>query len=94
MPPAKGPRWMGRKPATDSKRRARLKKQRTRLKLEHLEDRIAFATTAIDLPTLALQPSDSLMITIGGPQVGNPTGGNDIDGYDQVRVGTKLMLSF
>ena len=92
MPPAKGPRWMGRKPATDGKRRTRLKKQRTRLKLEQLEDRIAFATTAIDLPTLALQPSDSLMITIGGPQVGNPTGGNDIDGYDQVRVGTNATL--
>ena len=92
VPPSRGMRWMRRKQARQAKRRSRLKQWRSRLKLEFLEDRIAFATTTIDLPSLVLQPSDSLLFTIGGPQAGNPIGGNDIDGYDQVRVGTTATL--
>ncbi len=92
VPPSRGPLWFRRKQARQAKRRERLKQQRARLKLELLEGRIALATTTVDLPSLVLQPSDSLLVTIGGPVAGNPAGGTDNDGYDQVRVGGNAAL--
>lgn len=60
--------------------------------LEILEDRLAPATEILNLPTLQLTPADTTLIEIGGPLAGNPPGGNDVDGYDQVQVASNALL--
>lgn len=77
------------------RRRAR---GRWRLSLETLEPRQLLTTGTPDitemtpLSTLTLGSGDQTLIEIGGPQPGNPEGGNAIDGYDQIQVDSLAEL--
>ncbi|MBM4048988.1 MAG: DUF4347 domain-containing protein, partial [Planctomycetes bacterium] len=44
------------------------------------------------LDALTQGPSDTLVIEIGGTEPGNPAGGNDIDGFDQINVTNAATL--
>jgi len=43
-------------------------------------------TEILQFDSLSLTPNDVLEIEIGGNERGNPAGGNEIDGYDQINV--------
>ncbi|MEI7700246.1 MAG: hypothetical protein WCK86_10640, partial [Planctomycetia bacterium] len=43
-------------------------------------------TEVLNYGSLSLSAEDTLEIEIGGPTAGNPAGGNDVDGYDQINV--------
>ncbi|MEI7701321.1 MAG: hypothetical protein WCK86_16095, partial [Planctomycetia bacterium] len=43
-------------------------------------------TEVLNYSSLTLSAQDTLQIEIGGTTAGNPAGGNDVDGYDQINV--------
>ena len=66
--------------------------RRKAIALEILETRRVLATEIHNYDFLQLGPSDRTLIEIGGPQAGNPVGGNDIDGYDRLQVATTATV--
>ena len=50
-------------------------------------------TEVLNYSSLQLTANDALEIEIGGAVPGNPSGGNNIDGYDQINVTGSLPVS-
>ena len=69
--------------------------QSKRLRMELLEPRrllTADLTEITSLSALTLAGGDRTLIEIGGATAGNPPGGNDVDGFDQIQVANNAAL--